>query len=158
MYSNILVAYDGSEPSLNAIEVARNLIGENAQASVVVLSVIPLGYASTGVDVSVEAIGSVQKIFPDVDTYERLVERAREDTLVELRRDLKDKIAEFPCPVEVDAVAAMKASEGICDYAREHGSELIVMGNRGRGALRSILGSVSYSVLHESTIPVVTVK
>ena len=46
----------------------------------------------------------------------------------------------------------------LADYAKHHDVDLIVMGRRGLGAIRGMLGSVSYSLLRETDIPVLTVK
>ena len=46
----------------------------------------------------------------------------------------------------------------LADYAKHHDIDLIVMGRRGLGAIRGMLGSVSYSLLRETDIPVLTVK
>lgn len=47
----------------------------------------------------------------------------------------------------------------ILDYAQDKGSDLIIMGSRGRGAVRgALLGSVASRVLHESVIPVLLVS
>ena len=43
-------------------------------------------------------------------------------------------------------------------YADEGGYDCIVMGHRGLGAVRGMLGSVCYSVLHKTNVPVLIVK
>lgn len=43
-------------------------------------------------------------------------------------------------------------------YAEEHDCDLIVMGRRGLGAIRGMLGSVSFGVLRATDVPVLTVK
>lgn len=46
----------------------------------------------------------------------------------------------------------------IVSYAHENNCDLIIMGSRGLGALRGILGSVSNYVLREANVPVLVVK
>ena len=49
-------------------------------------------------------------------------------------------------------------AEQIVTYANEHSCDLIVMGSRGLGALRGMLGSVSSYVLRHAEMPVLIVK
>ncbi|WP_251213191.1 universal stress protein [Adlercreutzia murintestinalis] len=158
LYKNLLVAYDGSEPSQEALVVAKDLIGDTPDATMHILSVIPLGAVGVGVESPIEPIGSVQQIFPDIQTYEALLTNAKQSTIDSVREQIEDVLKELQCQVTVQAVAASKPAAGICEYAEEEGVDMIVMGCRGMGALRSVLGSVSYAVLHQADCPVVTVK
>ncbi|WP_347488194.1 universal stress protein [Desulfoscipio sp. XC116] len=50
-------------------------------------------------------------------------------------------------------------ADTIIRYAHEHNMDNIIIGNRGMGALRSmVLGSVSYKVLGKSNKPVTIIK
>ena len=60
--------------------------------------------------------------------------------------------------IQIEAVAHPSPVHGIIDYADEHDCDIIVMGRRGLGAVRGLLGSVSYGVLRSIDIPVMTVK
>lgn len=158
LYRSLLVAYDGSEPAQEALVVAKDLIGDLADATMHILSVIPLGAVGVGVESPIEPIGSVQQIFPDMGTYEALLHNAKESTIQSVREDVKEQLGDVKCHVSIQAIAASKPATGICEYAADEKVDMIVMGCRGRGGLRGMIGSVSYSVLHEAECPVVTVK
>ena len=64
----------------------------------------------------------------------------------------------MPNDVDIAAVNAPSPVDGINDFAKEHGCDLIVMGSRGLGVLRGMLGSVSYGVLRSAEIPVLVAK
>lgn len=158
LYKNIMVAYDGSEPSQEALVVAKDIAGDDPEATIHVISIIPLGMSGVGVDSPISPITGVSQIFPDRDTYEEMMESSRQTTIESVRDQLGNMFDDVNCRVTIGAYASNKASNGICDYAKEHAIDMIVMGRRGLGAFRAMLGSVSYAVLHESDIPVVTVK
>ncbi|MEG0757059.1 MAG: universal stress protein, partial [Raoultibacter sp.] len=60
--------------------------------------------------------------------------------------------------VSIDLVEESLPGDQIVSYAKEHDSDLIVMGSRGLGALRGIIGSVSMQVLRTAPMPVMIVK
>ena len=58
------------------------------------------------------------------------------------------------CAIEIGAIAPT-----IARYAKDHGIDLIVMGTRGLGPIKSlVLGSVAYKVVHLADVPVTLVK
>ena len=56
------------------------------------------------------------------------------------------------------AVVNGSPHDAITAYADEGGYDCIVMGHRGMGAMRGVLGSVCYSTLHKTSCPVLVVK
>lgn len=61
--------------------------------------------------------------------------------------------------VKTEIVLSVRSeAEEICEYARAHGSDLIVMASHGRGAVASIfIGSTTQRVLSLATCPVLVV-
>jgi nucleotide-binding universal stress UspA family protein len=56
-------------------------------------------------------------------------------------------------------VASGDPAHALVDIVERFGCELVVMGSRGTGTLRSaLLGSVSHEVLHACPVPVIIVK
>ena len=62
------------------------------------------------------------------------------------------------CKIVADAVISNSPVEGIAEYVKSHDIDLVVMGRRGLGALRGMIGSVSFGVLRSVDVPVLTVK
>ena len=58
------------------------------------------------------------------------------------------------CPIEIGEIAPT-----IARYAKDHGFDLIVMGTRGLGRIKSlVLGSIAHKVIHLTEVPVTLVK
>ena len=75
-----------------------------------------------------------------------------------MKDSLGDSLDELGERATVEVVPGNALAAVLADYAKHHDVDLIVMGRRGLGAIRGMLGSVSYSLLRETDIPVLTVK
>lgn len=156
LYKNIMVAFDGSEPSTEALVVAKDLIDQDREATLHVITVVPVG--SLGLGSSYYEVTGIQNIDTDKSSYDEALEGAKEDAIQSINEALEDLLSEADFKIEKQAIVASKAADGICKYANDNSVDMIVMGRRGLGAFGAMLGSVSYSVLHQMNIPVVTVK
>ena len=74
-------------------------------------------------------------------------------------RVLRDAVERVPDDVSVTSVLTEEPiRKAILKRVEEGRHDLVVMGSRGRGAVRSaVLGSVSHYVLHHSPVPVLVV-
>ena len=137
-FTNILVAYDGSEHSRTALDTAVTI----AQCFHGKLTVL-------------YAFDKVPLVLGDDET-ERFIERTASkgrEVLAKATLYLHDTPVEF----RTDIVEG-PAAEAILRMAQLEGCDLIVMGSRGLGMVQGLLlGSVSYRVLHHATIPVLVV-
>ena len=138
----ILVPVDGSEPSLDAVRHALHLRREGLQTSFVLATVQEPTYTYE------------MMLAPDAGVLERLSGAVG-------GRALKDAEALFEAagvPFQRE-IASGDPAQALLEIAVRYGCEAIIMGARGRGALRStLLGSVSHAVLQASPVPVTIVK
>lgn len=158
LYKKILVPFDGSDPAKGALEVAKKLIADDPAAVLYVMTVVPANIIAAELESPSNPAAGTPLLFADADSYERVIANARRRAEEELREGIGDALDGVGFEVELGVAIAGKTADGIVDYANDHGVEIIVMGRRGLGALRGMLGSVSYAVLHEADIPVLTVK
>jgi nucleotide-binding universal stress UspA family protein len=85
--------------------------------------------------------------------------KLREDLIREYRQMLEQAAARVPDGARSTALPLEgRVGEAIVGQVRAGGHDLVAMGSRGRGELRSmVLGSVSHQVLHDSPVPVLIV-
>ena len=84
---------------------------------------------------------------------------ADSDALVKYATDSLQKLCDKHHLADVKtAVIAGTAKYEICNYARENGCDLIIMGAHGRRGIRLLLGSTANGVLHERPCDVMAIK
>ncbi len=174
MFKNVLVATDGSDHANKAVDLAIDMAGKHG-AALTVLSVIESGALTEDarrlarekrIDMSpvpdipdFAAISpNMEAILPDVGTIlangrikaelaEAIMEEARDRAGVALGAEIRGR------------TETGDAAEEILKVAEGEGADLVVMGCRGLGALKSLLvGSVSQKVSHLAKCTCVTVK
>ncbi len=139
----ILVAIDGSENSLRALDFAVKQAGLAPKAKLHVLTVRPPTNTYTAWEVYVTA-ERIQEI---------AMARAR-DVLDAATARLKDT----GCDFEVEQLAG-ETAETITGRAEELQCESIVMGTHGHGTFGILfMGSVAQRVVHHANVPVTMVK
>ena len=157
-FGNILVPFDGSDHAQSALRVARGLVAGDASATLHVITVLPTATLAASYDSAGSPFARSALMFADYGAYEKVMDTILDNARRELLAGVGDAFDGLACATSMEAVVAASPAGGIVDYADEHGCDLIIMGRRGLGALRGVLGSVSYGVLHAANVPVLTVK
>jgi nucleotide-binding universal stress UspA family protein len=141
MFRSILVAVDGSPDSDQALTQAIDL-AESAHGRLTIFSsvVMPPAGAYIGGGGAVAA------------------ELAR-DAEAETETILRTAARQVPDQVSLSTVLSSEpVRHALIHQIKTGAHDLVVMGSRGRGAVRSVLlGSVSHYVLHHSPVPVLIV-
>ena len=138
----ILLPVDGSEASLDAVRHALRLIHSGLRASFVLANVQE---PATLYEVVVAH---------DAEVIENVSAAAGAHALEAAQALVRAAGVEFE-----SEVGSGDPGHVLVEIGENYGCELVIMGARGVGALRAaLLGSVSSSVLHASTVPVMIVK
>ena len=139
MYASIIVALDGSEQSLLALEHAR-AIAECFRSKLVLVHAFP---HTSDLRDSIEYNNLVAL---RIKRGEEIIEAARKH-LGPMSIEVDEELLEGP------------AAEAIFSAAATRNSDLIVMGSRGMGSLKGmVFGSVSTKVAHYAPCPVTVVR
>jgi nucleotide-binding universal stress UspA family protein len=140
MFHNILVAVDGSADARQALRHAIDLAQcEHSRLTLMtgVAQPPPITFAATAA----------------------ALPAAMEGAEAEAQRILRAARDQVPGDVSVTTVLSAQPIRSALMHQIANGRhDLIIMGSRGRGAVRSaLLGSVSHYILHHSAIPVLIV-
>ena len=138
----ILLPVDGSEAALEAVRHALHLQREGLRASFVLATVQQPIYAFE------------MMLAPDADVLERVTGAAGAHAMKSAEALFEAAGLAFD-----RQVSSGDPAQTLLEIAQRCGCEAIVMGARGRGALRgALLGSVSQAVLQTSPLPITIVK
>jgi len=142
MLKNILIAFDGSVQSHNAVEFAAG-----------VSQVIPGAKCTL---ITVLAFTRDEARFLGASQTES--EQAEKEFADKYFRDIKKVFANSSIPLTIIIREGDPAKE-ILKYAGENGIDHIVIGPRGLGNIQgALLGSVSSKIIHLARCPVTLVK
>jgi len=146
---NILAGYDGSPSSANAIEVAARLL-PSGYATVVYLWAPP--FASPELR---------NRLVPRAGSMEQLILLLEQEGGAEADRLVGNGVA-LARAAGWEARSLVQRSYGGDGYqfarlVEQHGGDLMVLGSRGLGGVRSLLGSISDVAVHVSAVPVLVV-
>ncbi len=145
----VAIGYDGSEQARVAVRTAADLF---QGASALIVHIYDTAVSAPAV-AGVPAVG-VPLNPPPHEVLEPIEAEAREvaDEGVALGRR---------CGLDAESAisdARGRTHETLTEVARSQGADVVVVGSRGRGALKAaMLGSVSTGLVHTSELPVLVV-
>ena len=139
MFDHILLAVDGSDHSLKAAKVA----GDLARLSGGTLHVVT-------------AYDELPHYLGEPNLSKAIAERT--NNVEKILLATVEEVGEIPGECDSEYLEGSPA-ETILREAETHNADLIIMGTRGRGEMRSLLlGSQSHKVLSEASCPVMLVR
>lgn len=155
LYDNIMVPYDGSESAQAALAEAVRYAREDPGAALHIVQIVDTE------QLVIEKLEKEGRNTPD-ELSSVLLHAHYDEALAEadaaLRRQIGGLLKGLMNEITVDLLDETVPGEQIVAFADEHACDLIVMGSRGLGVLRGMLGSVSYGVLRSAEIPVLVAK
>ena len=139
--SKILIAYDESDLSKNALQKVIEIAKTDKKIAVDVINVIDIPIIM-GIDQFV-----AQSI---ADNFTKHGNEILAEATAQFK-GLQNKIQTF-------LLEGKSASETILKHAEDNNCDLIVMGSRGLSGIREMLGSVSHVITQKAKVPVLIVK
>lgn len=138
----ILVPVDGSVAALQAVRQALRMVDEGLRATLVLANV--------------QEPATLYEMLLAHDP--EVIERVSAEAGLHLLEPARALAREAGVEHEIE-VARGDPAHTLVDIVENFGCDMVVMGARGMGALRSAwLGSVSHEVIHAAPVPVLVVK
>lgn len=157
VFKNVVVAYDGSDHALAAVTKAVELVKDDAGAKLHLVFVtthpnaqLPANFNSASFD--------PQRYLLSVEDIMNLYNKTIEEETEKVREGIGSVLDDLGDRAAIEVIPGYTPAADILSYAEKVDADLIVMGSRGLGAIRGVLGSVSYAVLREAPMPVLVIK
>lgn len=147
MFKKILVAYDGSNPSKKALQVAMEMVKEEPATELYIVHVVKFE------PIPANVYGELAVALSQTNFQEAARKHGEEILQEAVDTAAKEGLHGHTALIEGDP------SSSIIEYAEEKNVDLIIMGNRGLSPFREFfLGSVSHRVTQMSKASVLIVK
>ena len=153
-FTNILVPFDGSEAAKRALDAAIGIAADKAVITLLQAADQPNAADPTAVVAERMAgvIRSEAAMEQEVAQYWESIDEA----LARVAKEAQEQAGEG---VEIRTVVkGGNPAAIITNYAKANDVDIIVMGRRGLGSVRAMLGSVSQRVAHETDLPLLLVR
>lgn len=157
VFGNIVVAFDGSSHAKAAVKKAVDISQLEPESQITVVVISSNHNAQLAESLNMSGFDPEQFQLSTEDIL-AIHDKAIEEETAKLDKAVASIIAPVKDRVALKIVPGNNPSVQIVETARKLGADVIVMGSRGLGAVRGMLGSVSFAVLRESEIPVLVVK
>ena len=146
MYKKVLVPLDGSDFAECTLSHVESLVKDGSAGEITLLNIVNVDIPWFGVDDN--------KPF-DINELRKPLFAASNKYLAKKSSQLSSK----GIKVNTKALEANRPAYTIMDYAQKNGIDLIVMATHGHTGFKNLmLGSVAFSVLHESHVPVLLIR
>jgi len=157
-FSNILVPYDESDAAKHALTEAVDLVKDNPEAVINVMKVAAPPQEMVYSRITEPGFGLNITSVEGAAEFAKKVEEITDEADKALAAQVNEILGDYAGKVNMEVVYGVYTVDTILDQAEFHECDLICMGSRGLGAIRGMIGSVSYGVLRNSEVPVLVVK
>lgn len=155
LYDAVMVPFDGSDSARAALNEAVRFAKEDAGLALHVVQIVDLERTAVA-KLEARGVDLTESVVPM--GMQEAMEEATEEASERLHAQVDGVIRPLMNEKRVCLLPEVHPGDQIVKYAKENGCGLIIMGSRGLGALRGMLGSVSSYVLREAQVPVLVVK
>ena len=149
MYKKVLVPLDGSELAECTLSHVKNLFKDGSLGEVTLLNVVKFDFPWA-------------RMRSEQDIKHIDLDAIREPFFVKSKRylaDLESQLVSEGMKVKTESLEGNRPADTITEYAQEKGMDMIIIGTHGYTGLKKLmLGSVAFSVLHQSHVPVLLIR
>ena len=149
MYKKVLVPLDGSPLAECTLPHVKDLFKDGSVGEVTLLNVVK-------VDLPWAVWG------PDWRTKPLDIEAIRKPLFIASRKylaDVESRLGSEGIKVKTESLEGNRPADTITEYAQKNGMDMIIIATHGHTGLKKLmLGSVAFSVLHQSHIPVFLIR